>query len=110
MESCFCYTSTKTGVIFAHGNPRLHDVFPAQAANITGHMDFLETGGRDKENYILPRLPVPVKEMNGPMLKTVVINLGKDLGVSFKDTQPTWWPEQVPFCNPWKGRDNFGRF
>ena len=33
--------------------------------------------------YTLPRLSVPVDEMNVPPVKTVTTNLAKDLGISF---------------------------
>lgn len=106
VESCFCYISTKTGGVFTYGHPSLRDTF--NQGYDGARMKFEEVNSGVDQDYVLPRLPVPVREMNGPTVKTAVTNLMKDLGISFSGPKPAWWPCAVQFINPWKTTDRAG--
>ena len=49
---------------------------------------------------ILPALPQLIDEMNGRTLCSILVGIGKDLGIDWKGEQPEWWPRNVPFNYP----------
>ena len=113
VESCFCHISARTGGVFAYGHSTLRDVISKSAEDIVSKMechDHRPSTNDRRQAFTLPRLPVPVDEMNAPTVKTVMTNLTKDLGISFKGPCPSWWPELVRFCLPWKGADRACEF
>lgn len=72
---------------YLYGHPTLRKVISKSAEDIVSKIecdDHQPSVDHQRQAYTLPRLPVPVDEMNAPTVKTVMTYLAKDLGISFK--------------------------
>ena len=56
-----------------------------------------ENQPRSAKALILLPLPEP---LNGVTLKTIVVGLVKDQGLTWYSPKPFWWPAEFPFQNP----------
>ena len=72
---------------YLYGHPTLRKVISKSTEDIVSKTecdDHQPSANHQHQAYTLPRLPVPVDEMNAPAVKTVMTYLAKDLGISFK--------------------------
>ena len=53
-----------------------------------------------ESKFCLPYLPGKLSELNGKTICSMLVGLGKDLKISWKDNPPAWWPSNVPYHHP----------
>ena len=51
---------------------------------------------------ILPALPQPIDEMNGQTLSSILVGIGKDLGIDWKGDQPKVVAKKSAFRSSWR--------
>ena len=97
VESCFAYTSRRTGGIFAYVHSTLQGAFIRRIADSEQCLLHLQC---KESSYLLPRLPVLLSKMNAPTIKMVLTNITRDLGLSFNGPPPSWWSHLLPYRAP----------
>jgi len=102
------YSSAQTNVLFLFGDVRITSVIEAHKEEILLNPTWTESEGsaadenqpRSAKALILPPLPGPLNELNGVTLKTIIVGLVKDLGLTWHSPKLFWWPAEFPFRIP----------
>ena len=98
----FVYATPWTGGLHVFGDDRM-------TSTVRDHKDeYLQKlktspteSTSEKPDFILPRLPQPISEMNGRTLTSLIVGLAKDLDIKWTEAEkPTYWPDNVPFVHP----------
>ena len=93
VPSLFVYATPWTGGLYVVGDKRMASIVK------NSQQEFLEVLQHQPQEdmlppkLILPALPQLIDEMNGRTLCSILVGIGKDLGIDWKGEQPEWWRE-----------------
>lgn len=98
----FVYATCWTGGLYVCGDKRITDQIKSSASRF---LETLEDSPEEdtkvlESKFYLPYLPGKLSELNGKTICSMLIGLGKDLKISWKDNPPAWWPSTVPYRHP----------
>ncbi len=103
----FCYCTPWTGGLYITGDQRIGREVKAITNRILRSLEEREEndeeeGERDKPMAVfqLPRLKVPLRELNQRTLVSMLIGIAKDSRLRWDGDQPRWWPDGIPFVHP----------
>ena len=110
VPAAFCYIAPWSGGVFMVGDSRITDVYRGSSKNLLQRLaqdNASQPDSQPAKHICLPKLPGPLKELNGPMLKSMVTAIAKDMRFSWSGERPDFWPEDIPFTNPRQVPENF---
>jgi len=58
-----------------------------------------------ENKFCLPYFPARLSELIGKIICSILVGLGKDLNISWKENPPIWWALNIPYRHPsyrWK--------
>ena len=90
------------GGLYVCGDKRITDQTKSSACKF---LEILEDTSEEdtkvlKSMFCLPYLPGKLSELNVKTICSMLVDLRKDLKISWKDNPPAWWPSNVPYCHP----------
>ena len=99
----FVYATYWIGGLHVCGDKRITDQLKSSASKF---LETLEDTLRKIEKFwragfvCHSYLPGKLSELNGKTICSMLVGLGKDLKISWKDNQPAWLPSNIPYCHP----------
>lgn len=108
----FCYCTPWTGGLYITGDQRIGREVKAITNRILASLEEEEEaeerageeegGERDRPMAVfqLPRLKVPLEDLNQRTLVSMLVGIAKDIRLRWDGEQPRWWPDGIPFVHP----------
>ncbi len=97
------YSTTKTNGLFLLGDTRITNIIEAHKEDILlnpAWSEEVQEQDDPQRAIIIPPLPGPLHELNGVTLKSIIVGVVKDLGLSWSSAKPHRWPNELPFQHP----------
>ena len=95
----FAYATSWTGGLYVIGEERMATEVQALSTSLMNCISE-PSPPEPTSAIVLPPLPGRITTLNFKTLSAMLVGLGKDLSINWKEEAPSWWPKDVPFQHP----------
>lgn len=95
----FAYATSWTGGLYVIGDDRMATEVQAISTSLMNCISE-PSPPEPTSAIVLPPLPERITTLNFKTLSAMLVGLGKDLSINWKEEAPSWWPKDIPFQHP----------